>query len=270
MNEYQRLRIEVDRGVATVWLARPEAANALDEQLWGELPECFAELDASPEVRAVVLAAEGRHFCAGIDLSLFSQLPAGPEDDRAHHSEHLRALILRLQAALSALEDCRKPVLAAVQGACVGAGLAMVCCADMRYCTDDAYFSVKEIELAIAADLGTLQRLPRLIAPGLARELAYTGRKMSGEEAIYCGFCNDQFTDADEMLAEVRRIAREIAHRSPLAVRSTKQILNHARDHSVEEGLRHVATWNAGMLSSDEVLKSFEARNRGESPAYEG
>lgn len=266
---YERLQVSVEQGVATVLLARPEAANALDERLWQELPDCFMALDAAPEVRAVVLAAQGRHFCAGLDLGMFATLQPPENSEHARHGEQLRAIILRLQAALTSLEQCRKPVLAAVQGACVGGGLAMACCADMRYCSEDAYFSVKEIELAIAADLGTLQRLPRLIAPGLARELAYTGRRLAAAEALSSGFCNRVFASADEMLPAVQAIAREIAVHSPPAVRATKEILNHARDSRVEEGLRYAATWNAGLLSTGDVVRSFEARARGEQPRYE-
>ena len=266
----QRLRLELDRGVATLWLARPEKSNALDESFWRELPDAFAALGADPAVRAIVLAAEGRHFCAGLDLGIFAGLRCPEGGDPARHAEALRATIIRLQAALTAIEQCRKPVLAAVQGACVGAGLAMALCADMCFCTGDAHFSVAEIDLAIAADLGTLQRLPRRVPPGLARELAYSGRRLGAEEAVASGLCNRAFGDSESMLEGVAELARQIAAKSPLAVRTSKEMLNHACSHSVEEGLRYAAALNAAAISSREVQASFEARLQGRDAEFEG
>ena len=174
--EFETLELGIDAGVATVCLNRPDKANSMNGPMWDELQACFEWIDAEASVRVAILAAKGKHFCAGIDLSLFADItPTAQESGRAR--EQLRQNVLRLQDNLSAIEKCRKPVLAAIHYTCIGGGVDMTCCCDMRYCTEDAYFAIKEIDLGMTADVGTLQRLPRLIGDGMVRELAYTGRK---------------------------------------------------------------------------------------------
>ncbi len=180
----------------------------------------------------------------------------------------MRRTILSLQGNLNAIENCSKPVLAAIHYTCIGGGIDMTSCCDMRYCTADAYFSVKEIELGMVADVGTLQRLPRLIGDGMVRELAYTGRHMDAEEACKLGFVNKVFDDRDSMLAGVIEIAREIARKSPLAIRGTKEMLLYGRDHSVADGLNYIATWNAGMLSQEDLMGSINAQASGDGFEY--
>lgn len=261
---FDTLALELADHVALVELNRPDKANAMNAAMWRELEECFRWCDREPAVRVVVLAARGRHFCAGIDLQMFTTL-----DDQSlepgRRAEHRRNHIERLQANLTAIEQCRKPVLAAVQYTCIGGGVDMISCCDMRYCTEDAYFAIKEIELGMVADVGTLQRLPRLIGDGLMRELAYTGRNMDAEEAHRYGLVNQVYAHREEMLADVMRIAHTIARRSPLAIRGTKEVLLYGRDHGVADGLRYVANWNAGMLSADDLTRSVLAgREAGE------
>lgn len=259
MPEFSTLELRLDGHVAEVYLNRPDKANSMSAAMWPELQQCFEWLDAEPSVRAVVLAGNGRHFCAGIDLAMFATLQ-DQHPDPARRAEQFRLNVLRMQDNLSAIEKCRKPVLAAIHFSCIGGGIDLVCCCDMRYATEDAYFSVREIDIGMTADVGTLQRLPKLIPDGVARELAYTGRNMDAEEAKEHGFVNRVYDNRDTMLREVRETARTIAAKAPLAVRGTKAMLLHSRDHRVGDGLDYIATWNAGMLSAVDLEEGITAQ----------
>jgi enoyl-CoA hydratase len=266
--QFETLAVELRDHVALVELNRPDKANSMNAALWRELQECFDWCDRETSVRVVVLAARGKHFCAGIDLQMFATLDEQSLEP-GRRAEQRRGHIERLQANLSAIEQCRKPVLAAIHYTCIGGGVDMISCADMRYCTEDAYFAIKEIELGMVADVGTLQRLPRLIGDGLMRELAYTGRRVDALEAQRCGLVNRVYADRDSMLGEVMEIARTIARRSPLAIRGTKEVLLYGRDHSVADGLRYIANWNAGMLSADDLMRSVMAGGKTDDLGYD-
>jgi enoyl-CoA hydratase len=265
---FETLALTSDDHVVTVCLNRPDKANSMSATMWGEIQTCFEWLDEEPSVRAIILAGNGKHFCAGLDLAMFGGLH-GASSEPARRAEHLRRTILRLQGNLSAIEKCRKPVLAAIHNTCIGGGVDLTCCADMRYATEDAFFSIREIDIGMAADVGTLQRLPRLIPDGVVRELAYTGRNMDAEEAKVLGFVNGVYTDRETMMQEVRLIAKSIAMKSPLAVRSSKEILLYSRDHSVAEGLNYVATWNSGMLSEADLAAGLQAQIEKRQATYE-
>ncbi len=267
---FETLDLRLQDNLAHLSLNRPEAANALSATLWQELGACFQWLDEAASVRVVVLQGEGKHFCAGIDLAMLADLAkefVGMEE--ARRAEALRRRILTLQDHLNAVERCRKPVLAAVHGACPGAGLALAACCDMRYCTVDARFSIRETALGMTADVGTLQRLPGLVPAGWVREWAYTGRDIEAGEAREAGLVNRVFDNRAALQQGVDAIAREIAGNAPLAVRGTKQNLLYSRDHTVHEGLDYVAGWNAGMLSFGDVTAAIEARASGKSPNFE-
>ena len=264
------IEISVTQHLAQLQLNRPERSNALDATMWQELRTALAWADAATEVRVVVISGAGRNFCSGIDLAML----AGVEERVAHRDparrhEALRRLILDLQDCLAAIERCRKPVLAAIHGACIGGGVDLVSCCDMRYGSADATFSVREIDLGMVADVGTLQRLPRLVPDGVARELAYTGREFSADEAQRIGFLNQVFEDADALATGVSAIAATIATKSPLAVRGTKEMLNYGRDHSVADGLNYVATWNAAMLMSTDLREAMHAMREKRAPKFE-
>ncbi len=267
-SDFKTLQIEVDQAVATVFLNRPDKANAMNMPMWDELEDCFRQIDQSDEIRAVVLTGRGKNFCAGLDLAVFADLSTAGGSDPARRAEQFRLKVLRMQANLTAIEQCRKPVLAAIHGSCIGGGVDMVCCADMRFCTEQAYFSIKEIDIGMTADVGTLQRLPTLIPQGVVRELAYTGRQFDAREAQRLGFVNAVHADQQALLQAVNNIAHEIAAKSPLAVRGTKEMLLYARDHSVSDGLNYVATWNAAMLSRDDVSRSITAQVEGSKAEY--
>ena len=265
--ELVTLGLNIQDHVAEVSLNRPDKANSMNSLMWRELQDCFEWLDQSDEVRAVILMGSGKHFCAGIDLGMFTELHS-QSDDPARRAEHFRRNVLGMQDNLTALEKCRKPVLAAIHHTCIGGGIDLVCCCDMRYATEDAYFSVREVDIGMVADVGTLQRLPKMIPEGVARELAYTGRNMDAEEAREIGFVNRVFEHRESMLREVRHIARVIAAKSPLVIRGTKETLLYTRDHSVADGLNYIATWNAGMMSARDLEEGITAQAEGRAARY--
>lgn len=263
------IAIRLHGKVAEISLNRPERSNALNEAMWQELREAMRWADATPEVRSVVLAGEGKNFCAGIDLAMLSGVAqAVAHADPGRSREKLRRLILDLQDCLSSIEQCRKPVLAAIQGACIGGALDMVTCCDMRYAAEDAVFSVREVDVGMTADVGTLQRLPRLVPDGVARELAYTGRNVDAAEAQRIGLVNRVFASHEELAAGVMQMAQAIAAKSPLAIRGTKEMLNYGRDHSVADGLNYIATWNAAMLMSADLNEAMAAAKERRPPKY--
>ena len=258
--EFQTLKVALDGPVASIVLNRPERANAMELAMWLELREAMRWLDDSAAARVGVITGAGKHFTAGVDLAMLAGMKAQIQDDCDGRSrEKLRRLILELQDTLSSIERCRKPVIAAIHGACLGGGIDLICACDLRYCSADAYFSVKEIDVGLAADVGTLQRLPHLIGEGAARELAYTGRTIDGAEAKALRLVNQCYPDGDALAAAMRELAATIAAKPPLALRGTKEMITYARDHSVADGLNYVATWNAAMLLSTDLDEALAA-----------
>jgi enoyl-CoA hydratase len=263
------IAIELNEGVAEVHLNRPQRSNAINEAMWQELRAAFAWVDATPAVRVAILGGAGRNFCAGIDLAMLAGVgKTVAHVDPGRSREMLRRVILDLQDCLSSVERCRKPVLAAIQGACIGGAIDLVSCCDMRYAAAEVQFSVREIDVGMTADVGTLQRLPRLIADGIARELAYTGRAVDGQEAQRIGLVNQLFATPELLREGVRTIARSIAGKSPLAIRGTKEMLNYGRDHSVADGLNYIATWNAAMLMSADLEETMVAMGERRPPRF--
>ena len=265
---FETLSLHLEHHVATVQLNRPDKANAMNAAMWQDIRKAFDWVDNTAEARVAVLQGQGKLFCAGIDLQMMAGIlrPLQADGDcDARHREALRRMILDMQDTLTSLERCRKPVLAAIHGACVGGGIDLITCADMRYASADAFFTIKEIDLGMTADVGTLQRLPRLVGEGMARELAYTGRKVDAEEARQIGLVNRVCATREALYAGVLDIARTIAAKSPLAIRGTKEMITYARDHSVADGLNYIATWNAAMLMSQDLTEAMAA-NAGQRP----
>lgn len=268
--EFETLLIDIKAHVATVKINVPKKANAMTVAFWKEIKEAMEALDQNEDVRVIIVAGEGKHFTSGIDLTMFMQLKSelDKNDCPARSREQLRQTILRLQSSFNAIEKCRKPVIAAIHGACIGGGIDMIAACDMRYCSADAYFTVKEIDLGMVADVGTLQRLPKIIGEGIARELAYTGRKVSGKEAQEMQLVNKCYDTPEALHSEVHQIAETIAAKSPIAIRGTKEMFLYTRDHSVDEGLNYIATWNAGMLFSKDLQEAAMAGMQKRTPNF--
>ena len=264
---YQTLSVTLENHIATVRLNRPDKANAMNAAMWQEIRQAFQWVDETPEARVAILQGEGRLFTAGLDLQMMmSMAPQGKDACDGRRAESLRRTILDMQDTLTSLERCRKPVLAAVHGACIGGGIDLITCADMRYCSAEAYFCIKEIDIGMTADVGTLQRLPRLVGEGMARELAYTGRQLQADEAREIHLVNRVFETREALYAGVQQIAATIAAKSPLSIRGTKEMINYARDHTVADGLNYIATWNAAMLMSQDLTEAMTA-NAAKRPA---
>ena len=263
-------KVAVDENhVAEISLNRPEAINTMNDDFWAELPEIIEALDTDGTVRVVILSSQGKHFTAGMDLGAFNNLGGDPNHETARAAEKSRRWILSLQATFTALENARMPVISAIQGACIGGGVDMICATDMRFCTSNAYFNIKETALGITADVGTLQRIQHVMTSGLARELAYSSRNMDALEAQSCGFVNKVYADQEEMLTAVRALATDIASHSPLAVHGTKTMLNYSRDHSVQDSLNHMATWQAGMLQATDTREAMHANKEKRDPKFD-
>jgi enoyl-CoA hydratase len=257
---YRCFDVEIADQVAHLRLNRPDEYNSMIAEFWSELPEIVDGISADASARAIVLSSTGKHFCAGMDLAVF----AGGQDDAdaelGRRQARLRGTVKTLQHTASCLEQARMPVLVAVQGGCIGGALDLATAADLRYCSADAFFVVQEINIGMTADIGTLQRLGTCVPEGVARELAYTGRRMPAQRAYEVGLVQQVYADHGSLVEGVLETAREIASKSPLAIHGTKVAMNFARDHSVEQSLDQMATWQAGMFQPADMVESFTAK----------
>ncbi len=273
---FENLMIERDGAVATLWLDRPEKLNALHRALWDSIPAAVASLDADPEVRVIVLAARGKAFCAGIDLMDHAPaLAAGGSLSGRGESPvaKRRALyddVRRYQRTATSFADTNKPVIAAVQGMCLGAGMDLITACDIRLASADAMFSVRETRIAMVADVGTVQRLPRVIGDGPARELIFTGRDIDALRAREIGLVNAVFPDHAALHAGAQALAQEVAANSPLAVQGTKQVLGFACRREVDANLDYVAVWNSAFLHSDDLTEAMQAFLQRRRPEFRG
>jgi len=259
---YRCFDVDLSEKVAHIQFKRPEELNSMVPEFWTELPQIVQEFDAGGEARAIVVSSTGKHFTAGMDLAVFGSGANGPEDrgERGRTRAELRRRILHLQDSFSCLDRARVPVLAAVQGGCIGGGVDLISACDMRYCTEDAFFCIQEINIGMTADVGTFPRLPHILPQGLVRELAYTGRRLYAQEARDSGLVNCVYENHEALLEGVLAKAGEIAARSPLAVWGSKEMLNYARDHTIADGLDYIATWQTGMFTPDDMVESFQAK----------
>jgi enoyl-CoA hydratase len=268
VTEYSAFKVELTDSIAHVQINRPEKVNAMNAAFWEEIVDIFRWVDDTDAVRAVVISGAGKHFSAGIDLMMLASLAGQMGKDVGRNARFLRSTIVRLQASFNAVDKCRKPVLAAVQGYCIGGAIDLISACDMRYCSSDAQFSIKEIDMGMAADVGTLQRLPRIIGDGMMRELAFTGRNVEAEEALRIGLVNRVYDDQAALMDGVFAIAGEIAAKSPIAVAGTKEMLSYMRDHRIDDGLEYIATWNAAMLQSEDLRVAVAAHMSKQKPTF--
>lgn len=262
--------LDIADDIATLRFNRPDALNSFVPAVWRELPQAVAMIDREASARVIVISSAGRHFTAGMDLSALTSLTPQAGSDEVRERARIMRLVGDLQETFNALERARMPVIVAVQGACVGAGLDLVTAADLRYATADAFFCLHEINLALTADVGTFPRILRHMPDGMAREMAFTGARMDAPRAERIGLVNGVYADAEAMMDAVMATARTIASKSPLAIWGSKEMLNYARDHSTADALRHVALWQAGMLHSDETARAVEAQRQKRETRFAG
>ncbi|MBT8149422.1 MAG: crotonase/enoyl-CoA hydratase family protein [Gammaproteobacteria bacterium] len=264
MADYKCFDVAIENHIAHIQLTRPEKRNSMIPEFWTELPAIVAEIDQQAQARVIVISSTGPHFTAGLDIQAFfnqAASDADSSDPKAHLAKGAKfyAQVKDLQDSFSILEQCRIPVLVAIQGGCIGGGIDMVTACDMRYATADAFFILQETNIGMTADVGTFPRLPKLIPEGIARELAYTGRRFEVAEAQRIGLVNAVFDDAETMVAAVMQIAAEIASKAPLAIAGCKRIINYARDHSTADTLDYIRIWNASHLQTDETIEAIGA-----------
>lgn len=267
------LTLEVQGHIATLWLDRVEARNAMGRDLWQDLPRAAAEVAGNSEVRVLIIAAKGPHFTVGLDLKQMggTLMGGGAERSAAQKSEALYRDVRRMQDAITCFAELKVPVIAAVHGYCIGGGIDLICAADVRYASSDAVFSVREAKVAIVADLGTLQRLPRIVSAGHVAELAFTGKDITAARAERIGLVNDVVEgSADEVYAKALELAHEIAANSPLVVGGTKQVLAANDGRTVQEGLEFVAAWNTMYLQSNDLIEAMTAFMEKRTPTYKG
>lgn len=267
--EMQTLSLTVTDHIAELTLIRPNEFNTMNAAFWAEMIAAFAAIEEDTSVRAVVISSTGKHFTAGLDLKWAASSAISRKDgDPGRSREAFRRHVRHLQESFSVIDRCRVPVIAAVQGGCIGGGVDLVTACDMRIGSQDCFFTIHEINIAIVADVGTLQRIPHLLPQGLIRELAYTGRRFSAAEALQWGFVNKVAPDAAAAREAAMELAREIASKSPLAIAGVKQVLNVGRDQSIEAGLEYVAVWNAGMLQGGDMAAAVMAQAQREQAKY--
>ena len=262
--------VEIDNSIAHIRFNRPEKRNSMNEDFWTMFPKEVEELDDSGEIRALIVSSTGPHFSAGIDLSMFKDDIVENETDnemgrsRGYFLQQLKFL----QNAVSCLEAARFPVVTAVQGGCIGGGIDLITAADIRICTKDAFFLIEEINVGLAADIGTIQRLPKIIPAGIAREWTMLGEKVSADRAKEVGLVSSLHDNHEEMMKSAFEIAEKLASKTPLAMWVTKETLNYSRDHTVKESLENVALWNAATLHKEDVMSTMVSKMQKKKPEY--
>lgn len=265
--------------IAIVWLDRADKRNAMAPAFWTEFPTILDALSEDSDVRVIIIAAKGPSFTVGLDLMAFG--PAimtgdiatiagtASESDVAKRINTYHQIKL-MQRTFSSIADNNKPVIAAIHGHCIGAGVDLTTACDIRLAASDAVFSIRETKIAMVADVGTLQRLPYIIDPGRLAELVYTGRDWEAAEALDMGYVTAVHRDAAAVLDGAIAIAEQIATNSPLAVQGSKSVLNASRNRQVQESLDHVALWNAAFLYSDDLGEAINAFIEKRPPDYKG
>ena len=260
---YECFSVSIENNIAHVILNRPEKRNSMNPNFWQELPEIIKEIDYNAKARVIVLSSTGPHFSAGLDLTSFGGAGEAPSGDertrRLQASVSFYDNVLHLQDSFNCIESARIPVLACIQGGAIGGGVDLATACDIRYATEDAFFTIFETNIGMTADVGTFPRLVKLIPEGYVREMAYTGRRVPAQEAKSMGLVNHVYPDQESMLEAVMVIAADIASKAPLAVYGCKQMINYARDHNTKDGLDYIAIWNASMFKLQDVQEAMTA-----------
>ena len=263
---YQCFDLKIENKIAHLVLNRPAALNTMQPVFWRELEQIAEDLQRNAPARALVISSTGKHFTAGMALDVFS---ANQLDERsAGGRANIMAIVVDIQRAFTALEKLRMPVIAAIHGGCIGGGVDMISACDIRLATEDAFFSIQEINIGMVADVGTLQRLPKLIPEGVVHELAYTGRRLPAQRALAVGLVNEVFPTQEAMLAAAMQMAAEIAQKPPVAIWGSKQAIHYARDHSTDDALQQMAWLQSGIWQTGNLMESAMAKQAGRAPEF--
>lgn len=265
---YQSLQLTIENKIAHLVLNRPESLNTMHPVLWRELTEVLTMLQREAPARVLAISSTGKHFTAGMALDVFGSGIALNEASAAGRANIVPQLD-DMQQAFNLIERLRMPVIAAIQGGCIGGGVDMVCACDIRLASADAFFCIQEINIGMTADLGTLQRLPKLIPEGIVHELAYTGRRLPAQRALAVGLVNDVFDSQQAMLDAAMQMAREIADKPPVAVWGSKQAIHYARDHATDDALRQMGWLQSGIWQGSNLAEAFQAKQQGRTPQFD-
>ena len=257
---YTCFDLTIEDKIAHIKLNRPEKRNAMNREFWEELPAAVRKIDEEALARVIVISSTGPIFSAGIDVSMLASVGGAPDKNRATYGAEFYTTVKRLQDSFTALEACRIPVIAAIQGGCIGGAVDLITACDMRYGTDDSYITIYEINVGMTADVGTFPRILNHLPEGIVRELAYTGRKMGAAECERRGLYNGVYESQEAMLAGVMETAKEIASKPPLAVYGCKHIITYGRDHSTQDALDYIGVWNMSMLLPAEMMEAMQSR----------
>ena len=261
--KYTCFKVNVADHIANLVLSRPDELNTMSRDFWVELGDVLEEINKDSDIRVVVMSSTGKHFSAGMDLNAFSNgvdnIPDDKKPDHARIGEAVYRVAKELQEYISTLEKIRVPVIAAIHGGCIGGAVDLVTACDIRLASQDAFFCIQEINIGMAADVGTLQRLPKIIPDSKMREMAYTGRRMYADEAKENGLVSNTYESHEKLLEAANELAREIASKSPVAIYGLKAVMNYSRDHTVSEGLEYNALWSGAMLSQKDMAEAMTA-----------
>ena len=261
--EWTCFNVIIEDGVAHIQLKRPEAMNSMIREFWNELPVIVRDIDHNARARCIVISSTGKHFSAGMDLAVFGGGGSSSQNqaqDRWISAEQQRHHVRWLQDCFGCLDEARIPVIAAIQGGCIGGAVDMTSACDIRYASADAFFCIQEINIGMTADVGTFPRLCKIIPEGWVREMAYTGRRMPAEKAKEIGWVNEVLPSPEACVAHALATAREIAAKAPLAVTGSKVMINYARDHTIADGLDYIAVWQTGMFAGPHMGEAFKAK----------
>jgi len=272
--KFECFKIDIKDKIAHIILNRPEKMNSLPPSFWSDLPHIINEIDQDALARVIVISSTGKHFSAGMDLSVFGEADAAKkrknQNDSGRQKGSFYKNLLKLQETFNCIDNSRIPVLMAIHGGCIGGAVDFASACDMRYCTEDAFFCIQEINIGMTADVGTFPRLPYLLPMGVVKELAFTGRRLLSKEAKEIGLVNNIFSSQEKMLKEVMLIAKEISKKSPLAIWGSKEAINYTRGRTIEEGLNQIALWQSGMYNPQvDMMEALGSQIENKEPEFE-
>jgi enoyl-CoA hydratase len=267
---YESIQFTIDNKIAHLQLNRPASLNTMHPVLWRELTHALETLQREAPARALIISSTGKHFTAGMALDVFGREGGVTLDEKsAAGRANIVPQLLDMQQAFNLIEQLRMPVIAAIQGGCIGGGVDMISACDIRLATADAFFCIQEINIGMTADLGTLQRLPKLIPEGIVHELAYTGRRLPAQRALAVGLVNEVFDSQETMLQAAMQMAAEIAEKPPVAIWGSKQAIHYARDHSTHDALQQMGWLQSGVWQTSNLVEAFTAKQQGRKPEFQ-